>query len=246
MSSSVLRRTRPPATIGAVNWVVWVGVVVAVVASVVALVGAWRAQVTSRRAADGATQAWLQAQSASRQAHAAGQQAVSARDQTLAVAQSVEEAREQLAVVRQQAGNVGAVEVEWVPEWRHGPVFGLLRVQGVGHHTLHEVHLSVVAPRGQVAGVPAVAVLGESPVDVSDAEKRIGLPRGGDTALPNVMHTDVLVGDLPPGQRWHALMMCLSEAEALVFILDWSVGPARDRERARAELALPPPLRSAG
>jgi hypothetical protein len=74
--------------------------------------------------------------------------------------------------------------------------------------------------------------------------QRIGLPQGGDTALSNVMHTDVLVGDPRSGETWHALMMCLSEADAIVFILDWSVGPARERERARKELALPPPLRS--
>ena len=228
------------------EWLGWVGVVVAVVATLVAVAAARRAQAASGRAADAASTARQHGEAAQRRAEAAAEQASVATNEAHAVARSVEEVREQLAVARQQVGNVGAVEVAWVPQWRHGPVFGLLRVQAVEPHPLHGVHLSIVAPRRQVAGLPGVAVLGDSPVDVTDAEQRIGLPQGGDTALPNVMHTDVLVGDLRPGEPWHALMMCLSEADAIVFILDWSVGPARDRERARKELALPPPLRSPG
>jgi hypothetical protein len=224
-----------------VEWLGWVGVVVAGVAALVAVAAARRAQAASGRAADAASTAVQHGNAAQRRSEAAAQQASLAKNEAHAVARSVAEAQEQLAVARQQAGNVGTVEVAWVPQWRHGPVFGLLRVQAARPHPLHEVHLSIVAPRRQIAGVPAVAVLGDSPVDVADAEQRMGLPQGGDTALSNVMHTDVLVGDLRPGEPWHALVMCLSEADAIVFILDWTVGPARDRERARAELALPPP-----
>lgn len=148
-------------------------------------------------------------------------------------------------MARQQAGNVGAVEVAWVPQWRHGPVFGLLRVQAKEPHPLHDVHLSIVAPRQQVAGVPAVAVLGDTPVDVADAEERIGWPQGGNASFPSVMHTGVQVGELQPGEPWHGLVICLSEADAIVFIMDGSVGPARDRERARHELA-PPAVAVAG
>lgn len=224
------------------EWLVGVGVVVAVVAAVVVLQGARRAQSAARRAADGATQAWLQAQGAQRQAQVAGQQAALAREQADAAARSVDVAREQLAVSRRQAGNVGQVDVEWVPQWRHGPVFGLLRLQAVGHHALRDVHLSIVAPRHQVGGVPAVAVLGDGPVDIATAEERIGIPEGA-SALPSVLHTEVTVGDLQPGGPWYAVLMCLSEADSIVFILDWTVGPCEDRERARTDLALPPPRR---
>lgn len=226
------------------EWAGWVGVVVAVVAALVALEGARRAQAASSRAAEEASSARRQAEAAQRQAQAAGQEAAAADDHARAVATSVDDAREQLALARQQVGNVGAVDVQWVQQWRHGPVFGLLRLQTVGHHTLQGVHLSIIAPRGNVGGVPAVAVLGDTPVDTSAAEARIGLPQGGNATLPSVMHTDVPVGDLEPGEAWHAVVMCLSEADAIVLIMDWSVGPGRDRERARKELALPPPLRS--
>ena len=221
----------------------WIGVVVAVVAAIVALEGARRAQASSKQAAVDATAARQQAEAALRQAQAAERQAAAAKGQARAVDQSVDDAREQLAMARQQVGNVGAVDAQWVQQWRHGPVFGLLRLQVVGHHTLHDAHMSIAAPRGHVGGVPAVAVLGDTPVDISAAEERIGLPKGGNATLPNVMHTDVPVGDLEPGAAWHALLMCLSEADAIVFIMDWSVGPARDRERARKEVALPPPGR---
>jgi hypothetical protein len=226
------------------EWAAWVGVVVAVVAALVALEGARRAQSASSRATEEASAARQQAEAAQRQAQAAGRHAAAATDQARAVATSVDDAHEQLALARQQVGNVGAVDVEWVQQWRHGPVFGLLRLQAVGHHPLHGVHLSIIAPRGYVGGVPAVAVLGDTPVDASAAQARIGLPQGGNATLPSVMHTDVPVGDLGPGAAWHALVMCLSEADAIVLIMDWSVGPARDRERARTEVALPPPLRS--
>ena len=225
------------------DFVAWVAVVVAVVAAIVALEGARRAEASSRQAAVDAEAARQQAEAALRQAQAAERQAAAVEGQAHAVDQSVDDAREQLAMSRQQVGNVGAVDAQWVQEWRHGPVFGLLLLQVVGHHTLHDVHLSIIAPRGQVGGVPAVAVLGDTPVGTSAAEARIGLPQGGNATLPNVMHTDVPVGDLEPGAAWHAVVMCLSDADAIVFIMDWSVGPARDHERARKEVALPPPGR---
>ncbi len=223
--------------------VAWLGVAVAGVAAVVALWAAWQAHAASRRAARDTASARQHAQVAGQQAEAAMQRAAEAADQSLAVTATVDAAREQLAVSRQQAGNVGAVDVAWVQQWRHGPVFGLLRLQAVGHHTLREVSLSIVAPRNRVGGVPAVAVLGDSPVDIATAEERIGIPEGAKTALPSVLRTEVVVGDLQPAVPWHAVLMCLSEADSIVFILDWTVGPGHERERARKDLALPPPRR---
>ena len=225
--------------------VVWTGLAVAVVAAVVALWGARQAQVASRRAAQDAASARQHARIAAQQAATAGQQAAATADQALAVTETVDAAREQLAVARAETGNIGAVDVAWVQQWRHGPVFGLLCLQAVGHHALRDVYLSIVAPRHQVGGVPAVAVLGDSPVDIAEAEQRIGLPRVPRAALPTVLHTEVAVGDLQPGVPWHAVLMCLSEADSIVFIMDWTVGAGRDRERARTDLALPPPRREA-
>ena len=234
---------------GAVELIIWMGIIVAVGAAVVALEGARRAQAASRQAREAfaaaqqlAQAAQVQAQAAQRQAEVAERQAAAATERALVGARSVDAAREHLALARQEAGLVGAVDVEWVEQWRHGPVFGLVRVQADGPHTLHDVHLSIVAPRQSVAGVPAVAFLGESPVEVTAAEQRIGIPPGTQATLPSVLHTEVPVGELRPGVPWHAVIMCLSEADSIIFIVDWSVGPARDRERARKNLALPAPL----
>lgn len=222
--------------------IIWIGTVVAVGAAVVALEGARRAQAASRQAREAFAAARQGAQAAQVQAQAAQRQAETATERALVGARSVEAAREHLALARQEGGLVGAVDVDWVERWRHGPVFGLVRVQADGPHTLHDVHLSIVAPRQFVAGIPAVAFLGDSPVEVAAAEERIGIPPESKATLPSVLHTEVPVGDLRPGVPWHAVIMCLSEADSIIFVVDWSVGPARDRERARKDLALPAPL----
>jgi hypothetical protein len=224
----------------------WIGLIMALIAAGVAIESARRAVAASRRAADEAASARAFAQGAQRQMRAAEGRATAVEHLARDVVQSVDDAREHLALARAEAGNVGAVDVSWVRQWRHGPVFGLVCVRAEGHHTLHDVHMSIVAPRRQVAGVPAVAILGDSPVDIADAENRIGIPQQAGAPLPNVLKTDVAIGDLSPGEQWHAVLMCLSETELIILIMDWAVGPARDRERARADLALPPPLPSPG
>lgn len=224
----------------------WFGLGTALIAAGVAIEGARRATVALRRAADEAATARAYAQGAQRQTHAAERRVTALEHLAQDVAQSVDEAREHLALARAEAGNVGAVGVHWVRQWRNGPVFGLVCVRAEGHHTLHDVHMSIVAPRRQVGGVPAVAILGDSPVAIADAEDRIGIPQKAAAPLPNALKTDVPIGDLAPGEQWHAVLMCLSETESIVLIMDWAVGPARDRERARADLALPPPLPSSG